>query len=99
MYISLELPDCPTKAISCPRGLHDAEKTPSNSISYFLLFLVFTSITCRTSPLPAFAATTIFLLSGDHERPGCNHFNSSKLTERFPFTNFFSRFPVIASII
>ena len=75
------------KAISLPVGLHDAEKTPSRSIVIFFDFFVFTSTIFSASEAPAFVARTILLPSGDHDNPGCSHFNSSKSTERLPFTS------------
>ena len=74
----------PAKAISLLLGLHEAEKTPSRAMGIFFAFLVLTSIIWSASEDPDFVAMTIFSPSGDHEIPGCNHFSSSKLTERLP---------------
>ena len=41
---------------------------------------------------------TIFLLSGDHDIPGCSHFNSSKSMDRLPLTSLRIFFPSMASI-
>ena len=92
-YKSFELFFWPIKAILLPLGCHEVVNTPSKPIGIFLYlpFLTFTIIIESSSPL--FDANAICFPFGDHDNPGCNHFNSSKSGELFPRINLFFCFP------
>jgi hypothetical protein len=76
-------------AIRFSDGCQDVVKTPSKSIGIFSYFPDFTFTIMIESCSPLLEAKDINLPSGDHEIPGCNHFNSSKSGIVLPLINLF----------
>jgi len=57
-------------------GCHEVVNTPSKSIGIFLYLPDLTSTMMIESCSPLLEAKEMDSPSGDHEIPGCNHFNS-----------------------